>query len=405
MTSISTFFRKTPIASLEAYVRTKPNLHALVDWSLPEDEAVSDLIRAAGQLPAADRETLVLEIERIAALADEAGQTALYSIISNVVHFGTISGPNSQALWVFLNEPEKFRLAEEVRFNDEKRRGRTWTGFVVEKNLVVRKDSASIDAFAAELREKFNITNVHIDVFDRYRITFEGSDRKLVQVTVYREGRADDTLGFDEGGRLKRHLVKPVYEGSLTYDPQAGVIEVVANSKEIREAMAAFMGRHLLKIDFRGNKLPARQYDLSVLMTPFDFPRDPLDGIEYIEVRELRFQPLDDANMRLSIEIVDETFGTMWDLADLHVASAEQRQADWLVTRARIRLKYRPKTGSRSLKSFELTLTTPHGCNLKDMTPFERLIGEKYLRQWGILLGDTTTAVMGPPDSEGARGG
>jgi hypothetical protein len=33
-------------------------------------------------------------------------------------------------------------------------------------------------------------------------------------------------------------------------------------------------------------------------------------------------------------------------------------------------------------------VTMPHGCNLKDMTPQERLIGEKYLRVWGILKDD-----------------
>jgi len=27
----------------------------------------------------------------------------------------------------------------------------------------------------------------------------------------------------------------------------------------------------------------------------------------------------------------------------------------------------------------------PHGCNLKDQTEEEQLIGEKYLRRWGIL--------------------
>jgi hypothetical protein len=32
-------------------------------------------------------------------------------------------------------------------------------------------------------------------------------------------------------------------------------------------------------------------------------------------------------------------------------------------------------------------ITVPNGCNLKGMTAGERLIGEKYLREWGILTG------------------
>jgi hypothetical protein len=27
----------------------------------------------------------------------------------------------------------------------------------------------------------------------------------------------------------------------------------------------------------------------------------------------------------------------------------------------------------------------PHGCDLKDRTERERMIGEKYLRRWGIV--------------------
>jgi len=30
----------------------------------------------------------------------------------------------------------------------------------------------------------------------------------------------------------------------------------------------------------------------------------------------------------------------------------------------------------------------PHGCNLRDQTEEEQLIGEKYLRRWGILADD-----------------
>jgi hypothetical protein len=51
-------------------------------------------------------------------------------------------------------------------------------------------------------------------------------------------------------------------------------------------------------------------------------------------------------------------------------------------------IKFHPGPSGGRGKSLTLTVTMPHGCNLKDMTPQERLIGEKYLRRWGILTDD-----------------
>lgn len=396
MASITSFFRKTPVPSLKAYFAAKSfTLPSSVVWSDPESDVVAALIDALNTLSEADREALILEINRIIALADEPGQNALQDVITNSAVFDTVDGGHNRALWALMNEPQNFQLAEEVRYNDEKRRGRMWSGFVVEKKKLVRKDQFSRDAFIAEIRKKFSTNHVHVDVFDRHRVTFDGKSHQLVQVAVYREGRPDDALGFDGTGTLQHHLVKPVHEASLTYEPSEGVIEVVANDKDIREAMAGFMGRHLLDIDFKGEKLSARQYDLSVLMEPFDFPTDPSASagqvIENVQVRELRFQPLDLAGQRVTLECDEASGETIWDMADRHIDQAAKRRADWVITRARLVVKFAPHGKARRGKNLNLTITVPHGCNLKSMTAGDRLVGEKYLREWGILKGEMGT--------------
>jgi hypothetical protein len=389
MASITTFLRKTPAASLKAYFQTKPfSLPPSVDWTAKESDIASALVDALAALTEEERDDLVLEVDRIIALADEPGQNALYDVISDRVKFDAIAGAHNKALWAFMNENDNFRLAEEVRFNDEKRRGRMWSGFVAEKKRPVLKDQASRDAFTDAIRNKFNTSRVHVDIFDRHRVASDGKTHQLAQVAVYREGPADDTLGFDGAGALKRKLIKPVYEASLTYEPAEGVIEVVANDKDIREALAGYMGRHLLGIDFKSEKLPTRQYDLSVLMDPFDFPSDPNappgQSIERVFVRELRFQPLDESDQRVTLEYRGSSTHTIWDMADHHIGPSAERHADWIITRARLTIRFRPEGKSRRPKNLNLTITTPHGCNLKGMTERERLIGEKLLRVWGI---------------------
>ena len=395
MASITSFFRKTPALSLEAYFATKSYaLPATVVWTAPESEVVAALIDALETLTETDREHLILEVNRIIALADEPGQNALQDVIANGVAFKAVEGGHNRALWALMNEPQSFHLAEEVRYNDEKRRGRMWSGFVVDKSKLVRKDQVSREAFIAEIQKTFDTIHVHVDIFDRHRVTFDGKSHQLVQVAVYREGRPDDALGFD-GGTLQRHIVKPVHEASLTYEPTEGVIEVVANDTDIREAMAGFMGRHLLDIEFKGKRLPARQYDLDVLMEPFDFPTDPSISvgqvIERVQVRELRFQPLDLAGQRVTLECDGTDGETIWDMADRHIGQATERRADWVITRARLVVKFAPHGKARRGKNLNLTITVPHGCNLKSMTAGDRLIGEKYLREWGILKGEMET--------------
>jgi len=392
MASITSFLRKTPVASLQAYFTNKIfTLPATVVWTAPESDVISALIGALDTLTEADREALILETNRVIALADEPGQNALQDVITNRIVFDTISGGHNRALWVLMNEPANFQLAEDVRYNDEKRRGRMWQGFVVEKHKLVRKDQFSRDAFTAEIQKKFNTSNVHVDVFDRHRVTLDSGIHQLVQVAVYREGRPDDALGFDGAGKLQRHLVKPVYEASLTYEPSEGVIEVVAGDKDVRVAMASMMGRTLMDIEFKGEILPAREYDLSVLMEPFVFPTDPRapadQVIERVQVRELRFQPLDLTGQRVTLECDGSGGESIWDMADRHIGPAAQRRDDWSITRARLIVKLAPHGKSRRSRSLNLTITVPHGCNLKGMTPAEQLVGEKYLRDWGILKG------------------
>jgi hypothetical protein len=56
-----------------------------------------------------------------------------------------------------------------------------------------------------------------------------------------------------------------------------------------------------------------------------------------------------------------------------------------VVTKAKLIIRFHPEAGSKRGKTLPLTVTMPHGCDLKDRTEKERIIGEKYLARWGLL--------------------
>ena len=149
-------------------------------------------------------------------MSDDAGQVAIYSVIDDRAILDGLANPNDRALWMFLNQRVQFQHAEEVRFTDERRRGRSWDGFICEVDCSVRRDPISVDAFRAALRERFASSNIHVDIFERVRPTFDGEDCELVQITVYREGLPDDHFAFDDGGELVRRAYRPVFEAAMT---------------------------------------------------------------------------------------------------------------------------------------------------------------------------------------------
>lgn len=113
-----------------------------------------------------------------------------------------------------------------------------------------------------------------------------------------------------------RQAYRPVFETAITYEPVTGEIEVVASDRDMRLEIVKAAVTHLLGIEFKENRLPLRRYDLSVLLTPYDFPVDGEDGIEGVEVREVWLMPIDDSSRRVALENMARADGTIWSMAD-----------------------------------------------------------------------------------------
>lgn len=197
MASITTFIRNTPAEALRDYFDATGIRLPALDWEAPEQEMVKPLLQAVDKMDDEGRARVVADAERVSRMADEPGQVALMSVADDRKHLESLANGHARALWMFLKEPVDFRHAEEVRYTDEKRRGRSWDGFLGKADCSVQSDEASLEAFKTSLRHRFGTTNVHVDIFERVRPTFEGVDCELIQIAIYREGLPDALLAFD----------------------------------------------------------------------------------------------------------------------------------------------------------------------------------------------------------------
>jgi hypothetical protein len=273
---------------------------------------------------------------------------------------------------VFLNDRTTFRHAEEVRFADAKRFGRIWEGFECQPHLTVARGGAAVDAFRRTVAERFGSTNVEVEICDRSRPTLDSPDAALVQAAVYREGRAGDVLEFVDG-RLSRRPHKPVIEAALTYEPAAGVIEVVAAARETREDLVRLFAEHLLGTPFQGQRLPIRQFSLDRLRQPFDFPTDPEDGIDSVRITMMKLMAYETQGERITVECMRGAEKPIWQLAAERLKDQEQGIEGHAIIAVRLAIKFRAAPGARGGRTLPVTITMPKGCDLKDRTERERI--------------------------------
>jgi hypothetical protein len=252
------FFRSTPPASLRDYftavsVALPPDFH----WDHPANDIVVPLLRAVDAMDDLARLRVMNDADRVGAMADEPGQAALYSITGSTETLDSLENGHARALWMFLKDPAGFGHAEEVRYADDRRYGRMWDGFECLPGLTVPRDGDPYTAFKAAIATHFDTKHVEVEICDRSRPSLDGEHAELIQVAIYREGRAGDRRAF-VNGKLDRLPFRPVVEAAITYEPASGTIEVVAQARETREDLVRLFAEHMLGAPFDGDRIPIR---------------------------------------------------------------------------------------------------------------------------------------------------
>ncbi|PZR10406.1 MAG: hypothetical protein DI532_18285 [Azospirillum brasilense] len=385
MPTIPDFIRSTPPTSLQSYFAA---IHAVlpddVVWEGVPSTIVPPLLRAVDAMTDADRMRVMNDADRVGAMADEAGQAALYAVTTASQTLDALENGHARALWMFLNDQDGFDRAEEVRYADDRRYGRMWDAFECDSGLTVPRAGNPVAAFQKAIADRFDSQNVEVEICDRSRPSLEGDDAELIQVAIYREGRAGDRRAF-VNGKLDRLPFRPVIEAAITYEPATGTIEVVAQARETREELVRFFAEHMLGAPFQGERIPIRQYSLDHLLQPFDFPTDIEDNIESVKLTMMRLMPYETQGERVTLECMRGAERSIWQAAAARFGEYDPLAGGYKITQVRFTIRFRAVPGSRGSRTLPVTISMPKGCDLKDRTERERLIGGKYLRRWRLL--------------------
>ncbi len=118
-------------------------LPANIDWAVPEPGNRAPLLKAVDELTDTEKARLALDAGRIGDLVSDVGQIALYSVAEDKAFLDALAARMTGRFGCFVNDPVRFRRAEEVRYTDERRRGRIVGGFIVTADQPLNKDPAA----------------------------------------------------------------------------------------------------------------------------------------------------------------------------------------------------------------------------------------------------------------------
>ena len=383
------FVRKTSPKALRDYLATKaPEVEAQINWDEPPTEVRKALIGCLHKLPRHDRVPIARDWERVAELTDELGHDAILRAFSDdreevIRDFRALKSAHDRALWLFLNKPRDFKRAEEIAFARYYRTNkRYWDGFVGPRNATLDRSQ----------ERQFR------DAVRRYYVAADGSGDKIEvdlfqhaqddvwQVTMYLADLVQIGLEFVDGELTsrERQLAK---EAAISYCPTDGSIDVIApGGAAARQAVAALFVEHLLHSEDRVENITLREYDLSSLRGPRRFEVDPEDRIHHVEIRMLRLEPKDGKGGRMTFEKTPKQEQSIYERTGEMLGGAVAVLSGFEITRARISVVFMSKRGLAAGRSCTFELAYPNGCTLKDHNRFERLILEKYLTKWRLIV-------------------
>lgn len=372
---------------------TDPDLALEIDWSL----AVKELLEKLEALllgPSGRHTAQVTILQRVHLMATELGDRAMVAACRGDVGLrqalSAHVNAHERALWLLNHDPVRFEQAEDIRHMDHGYGTRSWSGFIGPRDAWPELSGEPMQIFERRVETAFRQydgsgSNIVVDQFERAPASIgRYGEGRVLQLVAYLEGLPATSTEFAENGVVRRN-VRPAVEVSLVYASQTGVIDVVTRAgRPLREEVAKAFVEELFPQSGAIERIRLRELALSNLARPQHFAVEPEDGIESVRLTALRFSP-DGSTGRLTLEAGPKEGPALHELARSWFGPSDPLARGPSIKRARIAIKFAAGNGRRRPRTLPLELTEPHGCNLRDRSDEERLIGEKYLKLWQLV--------------------
>ncbi len=389
-TKIKKFIRNMPEEDLKPFLDGYDlDLPKDFKWQKDSKKYHSHLFDSIWNVKDEHQANLFEIIERIHEMIDELGQAALHSqpTIASNDNFHNLKSDHARCLWAIQNHPLEFQKAEFCASSDYKRKSREWSSFVAPKAREIHNTKENIEEFKQLALKHFNISKrIEVDLFDRIKTDHHGKEIAVFQLVAYHDGSHKSVQTFEKE-KVVTKFISSVNEFSISYEPHSGIIEVISDSKENRSKLAKAFANAFLKSEDEVGEIMLKKYDLSKLRSAYDFMKDvdAKDLIDEVKVTMLKLGTASGKNST-TLEAPFTSQLTVYEFATKSFANNNPLlNPAFEIRRAILSIRFKSTDKKLHGELLHVAITYPNGCNLKDRSEKQKMIGNKYLERWGLM--------------------
>lgn len=363
-------------------------LSPVEDWDQPNSRLVDELYDAWQGLPDLQRKDVEVVLQDVHEMANEDGtriiiEEALYRGENLVPLLEPMESRYDKAIWTAMHHPSIWEAARRFTLAESFFHGRSWEKRNNMPSTELKADAEALeklqDALSAFYRERQGRGHhCKVQHFPR------GKDCHYF--FVYLSDYANTYINFDNFGHFQRTPERRAFEVVVAYDRQACSLDIYARGgKKTTDPLISIFSSIILGEPPVPDIPGADPYRLDDLMDRgFTCPTDPEDGIECVAVRALRLAIIGGNRDRIILEPDPEAGPEhIHDMLEEYLNRLRLSKSILHVTRATFNLKL---NGNGRAQSLTFSVTYPNGCDLKSKREEHRLLGEKYLKRWGICV-------------------
>jgi len=387
-TKVKKFIRNTPEEDLKNFLVGNDIIEVSDNfkWDGKSKKYHNDLFCFIWNCEDGKKQNLFDTIDRVHGMSDELGQNALCCVIGANKDFLDQKSDHARSLWAYTNHPEKFKTAEYFSSYDNKRKSKEWNAFVGPKDREIDKSEENIAKFKNLVLEHFNISKkLQIEFNSRSKEDVDGNEFKVCSLMAFHDDLPKSIQAFDQDKVVTKYF-SPAKDFSISYEPASGLIEVISNSKDNREFLAKKFANIFLKSADDKFEIRLKKYNLAKFKSYQDLMKDVdlKDGIEDIKVTLIKLKPLNSKNST-TLESPFSEKRTIYEIAENWFAGNNPLSSSFEIKKVKLSIKFKADTKNPRGKLIHVNITDPNGCDLKDRTEKEKIIGDKYLEKWGIV--------------------